>query len=70
LIDSSASLDLAIDVAEYFDLDSQQAKKIIKEVGFATALWRKTAEKFKIKKTEIERMASAFEHEDLQKTMK
>lgn len=69
LIDPSASLDLAIDVAHYFDLENPQAKKIIKEVGSSVALWRKEAIKLKIKKQEIERMASAFEHEDLQKTI-
>lgn len=70
LIDPSASLDLATDVAHYFDLDPLQAKKISKEVGAASALWRKEAIKLKIKKQEIERMASAFEHEDLQKAMR
>jgi serine/threonine-protein kinase HipA len=66
-IDSTASLDLAIDVAQYFDLENVQAKKIAREVGSATALWRKEAAKFKIKKAEIDRMSSAFEHEDLQR---
>lgn len=69
LIDSSASLDLAVDVAYYFDLDKLQATEILKEVGAVTALWRHEAAKLKIKKAEIDRMASAFEHEDLQKTM-
>ena len=70
LIDPSASLDVAVSVAHYFDLDNLQAKKIFKEVGLATALWREEAAKLKIKKTEIDRMASAFEHEDLQKAIK
>lgn len=70
LIDPTASLDLALDVAHYFELDHTQAKKILKEVGSATVLWRQEAAKFKIKKAEIDRMASAFEHEDLQKTLK
>lgn len=67
LIDPTASLDLALSVAHYFDLDNLEAKKIIKEVGGATVLWREEAARFKIKKAEIDRMASAFEHEDLQK---
>lgn len=67
LEDSAASIDLALDVAHYFDLDSHQAKKIVKEVGSATVLWKKEARRFKIKKGEIQRMASAFEHADLQK---
>jgi serine/threonine-protein kinase HipA len=70
LIDPSASLDVAASVAHYFDLDNLQAKDIFKEVGSATALWREEAAKFKIKKTEIDRMASAFEHDDLQKAIK
>ncbi len=70
LIDPSASLDVAASVAHYFDLDNLQAKGIFKEVGLATALWREEAAKLKIKKTEIDQMASAFEHEDLQKAIK
>lgn len=69
LIDPSASLDVAVSVAHYFDLDNLQAKKIFKEVGSATALWREETAKLKIKKVEIDRMASAFEHEDLQKAL-
>jgi serine/threonine-protein kinase HipA len=68
-VDPSASLDLAMDVAEYFDLDASLAKQIIKEVGKATASWRTVALKFKLKKAEIDRMASAFEHQDLQKAL-
>ena len=56
-------------MAHYFDLDNLQAKNIFKEVGSATALWREEAAKLKIKKAEIDRMASAFEHEDLQRTV-
>lgn len=65
LIDPSASLDLALDVAHYFDLDATRVRRILKEVSSATALWRQEAAKLKIKKAEIDRMASAFEHEDL-----
>lgn len=70
LVDPSASLDLAVDVAHYFDVNHTQAKIILNEVGSATALWRKEAVKLKIKKTEIDRMATAFEHEDLKKAIK
>lgn len=65
-IDPSASLDVALSVAHYFDLDNLQAKEIFKGVGSATALWREEASRLKIKKSEIDRMVSAFEHEDLQ----
>lgn len=69
LIDASASLELAVGVAHYFDVDSIREKRILKEVGLATASWREEAKKLKIKKAEIDRMASAFEHEDLQKAI-
>jgi serine/threonine-protein kinase HipA len=69
LVDSTASLELAIDSASYFDLNSQQIKAIVREEGSAIALWRKEALKFQIKKEEIDRMASAFEHEDLFKAI-
>ncbi len=70
LIDPSASLDLALDVAHYFDINQVEAKKILKEVSSATTLWRQEAARFKIRKAEVDRMASAFEHEDLQKALK
>lgn len=69
LVDPSASIDLAIHVAQYFAINSEQAKKILKEVVSATASWRQEATKLKIKKGEIDRMASAFEHEDFQKAI-
>jgi len=69
LIDPTASLDLALDVAHYFDINFSEAKKTLAEVGLVTNLWRKEAIKFKIKKTEVDRMASAFEHQDLRKAI-
>ena len=69
LVDPTASLDIALSVAHYFGLGYLQAKNIFKEVGSATVLWREEASKLKVKKAEIDRMASAFEHEDLQKAL-
>lgn len=67
LVDSTASLDIVLKEAAYFDIDHFRAKKIVKNMGSVTALWREVAHSFKIKKTEIDRMASAFEHEDFYK---
>jgi serine/threonine-protein kinase HipA len=64
LIDPSASIKLALSVAHYFDIDSKEAKRILTEVSSATTLWREEAKKLKIKKEEINRMASAFEHQN------
>lgn len=70
LIDSSASLDLAFNVGAYFEVSHAEMKQIAKEVGLAAAGWQSTAKKLKIAKREIDRMASAFEHEDLKKAIR
>lgn len=65
--DPTASLDMALEVAGDFALKPPAAKTIAREVGRATAGWRKTAAKLGFKKAEMERMATAFEHEDARK---
>lgn len=65
--DDSASMDLAFAAAEYFGLQKAEAKTIAAEVGAAVGQWRQEAQKAGISKAEIDRMASAFEHEDLKK---
>jgi serine/threonine-protein kinase HipA len=65
LDDGTASLNLAMEVAEYFELDLKAARRIAGEVGRAVAAWRAQAAKLGLTKAEIDRMASAFEHEDL-----
>jgi serine/threonine-protein kinase HipA len=64
--DGTASLKLAMEVAGYFELTASEAGRIALEVGKAVATWRKVAAKLGLAAAEIERMASAFEHEDLQ----
>jgi serine/threonine-protein kinase HipA len=63
--DNTASLALALDVAEYFELDAGKAREIAVQVGKVVSLWRDEAARHGLSKTEIDRMASAFEHEDL-----
>lgn len=65
--DNSASLELAFGVAEYFGLKEGDAKAIAAEVATAVGRWRQEAQKVGIGKVEIDRMASAFEHKDLQR---
>ena len=67
LYDGTASLDLALSVAGNFRLSKDQAKAIIKEVGQGVMQWREVAQNFGLKKREIDRMSSAFEHEDAKK---
>ena len=62
---NTASLALALEVAGYFDLEAAKAREIAAQVGKVVAKWRDEAAKHGLDKTEIDRMASAFEHEDL-----
>jgi serine/threonine-protein kinase HipA len=67
--DGTASLDLAMNVADYFELEKDQAKAITADVGKAVSTWRDEAAQHGIAKGEINRMASAFEHDDLKKAL-
>ncbi|MBV9340269.1 MAG: hypothetical protein JO159_05180 [Acidobacteria bacterium] len=54
-----------MEVAGYFELDHHKAHKIAGEVGTAVAGWRHEAARQGLNSTEIDRMDSAFEHDDL-----
>ena len=69
LDDSTASLDLALEVAPYFELSTDAAHRIAAQVGQSVATWRKVAGKFGIAEAEINRVASAFEHADLKQAL-
>jgi serine/threonine-protein kinase HipA len=63
--DNTASLALAVEVAGYFELDDGKARDIAKQVGKAVSKWRDEAARHGLAKGEIDRMTSAFEHDDL-----
>jgi serine/threonine-protein kinase HipA len=63
--DGTASLELALQVSSHFGVKPDKAKDIAREVGKAVARWRETAEATGLSASEIERMASAFEHDEL-----
>jgi serine/threonine-protein kinase HipA len=64
--DNTASLALALDVAGYFELDADRARAIAAEVGKVVSKWRQEATEVGLTTPEVERMASAFEHRDLE----
>jgi serine/threonine-protein kinase HipA len=68
--DNTASLELAFEVAEYFGIDDKTARRIANEVGQAVAPWRQEAQRLGIRGSEIDRLASAFEHADLEQATK
>jgi serine/threonine-protein kinase HipA len=68
--DGTASIELVLSVADYFGLSLSRARVVITEVAKAAGTWRREAAGLGIARTEIERMSSAFEHEDFKKTKK
>ena len=60
-----ASIELALSVAGYFRLTSTQARQTAWEVAQAVSGWSREAAALGISAAESERVASAFEHEDL-----
>lgn len=67
--DGTASLDLAMSVADYFELEQRNAQAIAAQVGKAVSTWRDEAARHRLPKNEINRMASAFEHDDRKKAL-
>lgn len=65
--DPTASLDTALSVISDFRIQKPRAHEIIKEVASAVKEWRSMAKRFGLSKKEMDCMASAFEHEDLEK---
>jgi serine/threonine-protein kinase HipA len=67
--DGTASLELALSVAEEFGLKAKEARQIAEQVGKAVSKWRTEADGAGINKAEVERMSSAFDHNDLKKAL-
>jgi len=65
LDDATASLDLAMSVAGYYELKDAEARQIAHAVGQAVSGWREEATRNGLVSGQINRMASAFEHDDL-----
>ena len=70
LDEGTCSVELLQETAGYFGLGDRQACTIIREVAEVTRSWQAVAEEVGARRAEITRMASAFEHEDLQAAMK
>ena len=64
--DQTASLALALSVAEYFGLTQEEAQGIAGDVGRAVSKWRAEAARVGINKAECDRMETAFDHADLE----
>jgi len=65
LDEGTCSIDLALSQATLFGLKLEQARDIVRQVGKAVSSWRKVANDVGVRKSEQDRMSSAFEHDDL-----
>ena len=69
LDEGTCSLDLLEAASGFFALTPAQARSVIEEVATVTATWRDTAKAAGVRAAEIDRMASAFEHDDLKRAL-
>ena len=69
LEEATCSLDLLEAACGYFGLALPTARTIIKEVAEVTKGWRAVASEVGAKASEMTRMASAFEHDDLRRAL-
>lgn len=69
LDDATCDLDLVLSSAEYFSLALKDATRIVSEVAKVTAKWRQVAVAAGASNAEIQRIASAFEHDDLRRSL-
>jgi serine/threonine-protein kinase HipA len=70
LDEGTCSVELLQETAGYFGLGDRQSCMIIREVAEVTRTWQAVAVEVGARRAEITRMASAFEHEDLQAALK
>ncbi|MGH6946467.1 MAG: hypothetical protein ACREDZ_03990, partial [Kiloniellales bacterium] len=59
-----------LETADYYGLTAPDAKRIAVEVAVVASAWRSEAARLSITRREIDRMASAFEHGDLEKSLR
>ncbi len=69
LDEGTCSLDLLEEASAFFGLTLPQAREVIKAVASVTVRWRESAKATGARAAEITRMASAFEHKDLQQAL-
>jgi len=69
LDDGTAALELALSVSGYFGLKDAEAREIAQQVGHAVSGWRQEAKGVGFSAAQIERMATAFEHDDLRASL-
>jgi serine/threonine-protein kinase HipA len=60
---NAASFEVVLGTGDYYGLTKVETRRIVKETVAAVSSWRKEATKLGCSRREIDRMATAFEHE-------
>lgn len=68
--DATSSLETALEVAALFGIKAARARTLAAEIGAVTVRWREAAKALGLSAAQIDRMESAFEHDDLQLALK
>ena len=63
--DTAASVDTCLSVADYAGLDTNSARAIVREIAAVTKGWREEARRIGLVRRDIDRLESAFEHDDM-----
>ena len=63
--DPTASVEPALATVEFYGLEVNEAKSIARQVATSVNQWREVAAGLGAARRDIDRMASAFEHDDL-----
>jgi hypothetical protein len=64
LEEGTCDLTLVLEVAPFFGLGDREARSVVRSVADGVAAWRAVARDLGAGRAEIDRMASAFEHDD------
>jgi serine/threonine-protein kinase HipA len=67
--DATGSLETALKTAKHFGIAAADAAEIAREVARSTQTWRQIAKDHGLNAAQVDRMASAFDHQDLQKSL-
>ena len=63
--DNSASFDLTVEVGDYFGLVKDDMRAVVDDLVNSISTWRDEARRVGVSAEEINRMATAFEHEEM-----
>jgi serine/threonine-protein kinase HipA len=68
-VDPTSNLESAFEVAKLFGLSSAESRRVAREVATVVQSFRAVGTKLGLKRKELERMRTAFEHEELERAL-